>query len=203
MTLEDQHEVQRIKALKALEALCAVRRHAILQLQKTQILFKYLHWKQQEHINSKCERDFSLQKMFAVSVSALNNLDFAVNSAIPAIAEHGAAATDSSRGFTGVSQVQKVKTARKNIVQFGIIQARADELIEAIAKSVAVFNHQYKTACRELFPLGFISKLRRHIRRFLHHPYYDWQEIGCLQNLGVAAGLIFKMAETPVLGARR
>ena len=197
MTLEEQHEVQRIKALKALEALCAVRRHALLQLQKTQILFKYLHWKQQEHINSKCERDFSLQKMYAVSASALHNLDFAIN--IPAITEHSAAAG----GLTGASQVQKVKTARKNIVQFGIIQARADELIEAIAKSVAVFNHQYKTACRELFPLGFISRFRRHIRRFLHHPYYDWQEIGCLQNLGVAAGLIFKMAETPVLGARR
>ena len=195
MTLEEQHELQRIKALKALEALCAVRRHALLQLQKTQILFKYLHWKQQEHINSKCESDFSLQRMYAVSASALNNLDFAIN--IPAITEHGAAAG----GLAG--QVQKVKTARKNIVQFGIIQARADELIEAIAKSVAVFNHQYKTACRELFPLGFISRFRRHIRRFLHHPYYDWQEIGCLQNLGVAAGLIFKMAETPVLGARR
>ena len=189
--LEKQHEAQRIKTLEALNALSDIRRHALLQLQKPQILFKYLNWKQQEHINSTNNGDFSLQRMYALSASVLNTAGFTAHSAVPVIAERTA------------SYLQKVKTARKNIVQFGIIEARANELIQAIAKSAVVVKHQYKTACRELFPLGFISRIGRHIKRFFHHPFYTWQEIGCLANLGMAAGFVFKMAEAPIFGERR
>jgi hypothetical protein len=189
--LEKQHEAQRIKALEALEALQRARRNALLQLQKTQILFRYLNWKQQEQINSKCTEGFSLQKIYALSAASLPAVENTGNSLVPAI--------------TGLSAsyLLKLKTVRKNIVQFGIVQARAHELIEAIVKSASVFNYQYKAACRELFPLGIFSRIRRHIQRFFHHPYFSWQEIGCLQNLGAAAGFVLKMAETPVLGARQ
>ena len=187
---EKQHEAQRIKTLEALNALSDVRRHALLQLQKTQILFKYLNWKQQGHIDSKCSGNFSLQKVYAITAGSeaagIND-----NTLVPVIAERTA------------SYLLKIKTARKNIVQFGIIQARVNELIEVIVKSTAVFNYQYKTACRELFPLGFISRAGRHIKRLFHHHFYAWKEIGCLTNLGMAAGFVFKMAETPVLGDRR
>ena len=189
--LEKQHEAQRIKTLEALNALSDIRRHALLQLQKTQILFKYLNWKQQEHIDSKCNGGFSLQRIYAISADLETVSGFTDNSLVPVIAEHTA------------SYLLKLKTARKNIVQFGIIQARVNELIEAIAKSVVVFNYQYRTACRELFPLGFISRAGRHIKRLFHHPFFTWKEIGCLVNLGMAAGFVFKIAETPVLGDRR
>ena len=189
--LEEQHDIKRIETLKALETLGEARRHALLQLQKTWILFRYLNWKQQEHINSQSGEDIPLQAIFSSSAVALNNPDPAINTAVPVIAKSTA------------SYLQKVKTVRKNIIQFGIIEARVHELIGVIIKSTAVFNHQYKTTYRELFPLGFISKVQRHIRLLFHHPYFSWQEIGCLQNLGRAAGLVLKMAETPVLGVRR
>ncbi|MCL1927875.1 MAG: hypothetical protein FWG07_03660 [Treponema sp.] len=189
--LEEQHEIKRIETLKALETLGEVRRHALLQLHKTRILFRYLNWKQQEHISSRSSGDIPLQAIFTSSASAVNNPDSAINTAVPVIVKSTA------------SYLQKVKTVRKNIIQFGIMEARVHELIGVIVKSTAVFNHQYKTTYRELFPLGFISKVQRHIRQLLHHPYFSWQEIGCLQNLGRAAGLVLKMAETPVLGARQ
>ena len=191
--LEKQHEEKRIETLKALEALNTVRRHALMELQKTRILFKYLNWKQQERIENLCGSSFSLQKInllhafFSASVYS----GIAENSLVPA-APQGPA-----------SYLQRVKTARKNIVQFGVIEARVHELIAAIAKSAAVFKHQYKTAYGELFPLGFISKAVRRVRQIFHRPFYSWQEIGCLANLGMAAGFVFKMAEAPVLGERR
>ena len=188
--LEEQHEVKRIEALKTLEALSKVRRHALLQLQKPRILFRYLNWKQQEHINNRTDGDLSLQAIFTGSADTFNNPEFTINTAVPVIAERTA------------SYLQKVKTARKNIIQFGIIEARVDELIGAIVKSTAVFNYQYKAAYRELFPLGIISRIKRRIKLFFHHPYFSWQEMGCLQNLGAAAGFVLKMAETPVLGIR-
>ena len=189
--LEKLHEAQRVRVLEALDALSAVRRQALLQLQKTQVLFKYLNWKQQEHIDSTGNGDFSLHKIFTISAFMENTAERAAYPAIPVSAEYTA------------SYLQKVKTARKNIVQFGILEARAAELIQAIAKSAAVVNHQYRAVCRELFPLGFVSRLGRHIKRLFHYPFYTWQDIGCLANLGMAVGFVFKMAEAPILGARR
>ena len=187
--LEELHETKRVEALKALEALSIARRHAILQLQKPQILFKYLNWKQQERIEAMSGGNFSLQKMH--SLSAFDRLEFTEESAAPVLLERTA------------SYLQRIKTTRKNILLFDIVQARAGELIEALVKSTAVFNAQYRAASRELYPLGFISKIRRSIRRFFDHPYFLWQELGCLGNLGAAAGFVLKMAKAPVLEGRR
>ena len=195
-SLEEQHEIKRIETLKALEALGKAKHHALLQLQKTQILFKYLNWKQQEHIKRLNDGSLSLQKIYSVSASAFNNPAAAADSAIAEFTQH----TLSLPG--AASFLQKVKTVRKNIVQFGILEERANELIRAIVKSTVVFNHQYQAAYRELFPLGFFSKARRYIGQLFHHPFFSWQEMGCLQNLGKAAGFVLKMAETPVLGVR-
>ena len=185
LKLEEQHEAKRIETLKALEALSSTRRHALLQLQRMQILFKYLNWKQQERINSHCDGNFSPQKIHSLTAS------FADNSPVPVSA--GPAA----------SYLQRIKTFRKNILQFGIIQARAAEIIEALVKSTGVFNHHYRAVYRELFPLGFISRIWRSLNRFLNSPYFSWKEIGILQDLGITAGFVLKMAEAPVLGVRR
>ena len=189
--LEELHEIKRVEALKALEALSNARRHAILQLQKTQVLFKYLNWKQQERIETMCGGSFSLQKIHSLSAFAFDRLGLAEESAAPVPLERSS------------SRLQRVKTARKNILLFGIVKERAGELIGAIVKSTAVFNQQYRAACRELFPLGFISKMSRSIRRFFDHPYFLWQELGSLGNLGAAAGFVLKMAEAPVLEGRQ
>ena len=190
LNLEEQHEAMRIETLKALEALNNAKRHALFQLQKIQILFKYLSWKQQERISSHCDENFSLQKIHSLSSSFPAFSRSSEQPAAPAAIERTS------------SYLRRVKTARVNMVQFGIIQARTGELIAAIVKSVDVFNYQYKTAYRKLFPLGLFSKLWRSFRRFFAHPYFSWQEIGCLQNLGITAGLVLKMAEAPVLGVR-
>jgi len=200
LNLEERHEVMRIEALKALEALGNAKRHALFQLQKIQILFKYLNWKQQERISSNCDGDFSLQKMRLLSAFSPAFSGLEKQPAVPVVPALSAMPTAAGRT---PSYLRRVKTVRKNMVQFGIIEARAGEIIAALIKAVDVFNYQYKTAYRELFPLGLFSKLWRSLRRFFDHPYFSWQEIGCLQNLGTAAGFVLKMAEAPVLGARR
>ena len=189
--LEEHHETARNETFKALEILSNARRHALTRLQKTQIMFKYLNWKQQEHIEDLCGGNFSLQKMYSLSAFPLGGSGFTDNPAVPVSLERSA------------SYLQRTETARKNIVQFGIIQARTDELIKAITKAVGVFNYQYRKACRELFPLGFFSKVWRSIKRFFNRPYFSWQELGCLANLGATAGFVLKMAEVPVFGVRR
>ena len=185
LKLEEEHEAKRKETLQTLEALENARRHALIQLQKTQIVFKYLNWKQQERIENLCGGIFSLQRIYSV---ANTNSGYMEESALPAAFERTA------------SYLQRVKTTRKNILHFGIIQARAAELIEAIIISVSAFNHQYKTTNRELFPLGFISRIMRSIRKFFNHYYISWQEISCLENLGITAGYVLKMAEVPVSG---
>ena len=187
--LEEEHEKKRLETQKALEALSNARHLALIQLQKTQVFFKHLNWKQQERIDTICGGNFSLQRLYSISS---NNTGI-----VTGIPDEPALPVSSART---ASYVQHLKTMRKNILHFGIIEARARELIEAIVKSALVFNHQYRTACRELFPLGFISIMVRNLRRFFNRHYFSWQEISCLGNLGIAAGFVLKMAEIPVSG---
>jgi hypothetical protein len=188
---EEQYDAKRARALKALEALDNSRRYALLQLQKTHILFKYLNWKQQESINTYGGGSFSVQKMRALSANPRVDVELTESVVTRIPAEKTA------------SYVQRAKTLRKTMLQFDMVEARAGELTAAIVKAAAAFNHHYKSVYRELFPLGIVSKARRSIRRFFDHPYYDWREVSCLGGLGAAAGFVLKMAEAPVVGARR
>ncbi|MCL1814646.1 MAG: hypothetical protein FWG27_02330 [Treponema sp.] len=195
LDMEELHKSKRSETQKALEALCDARRSALVQLQKIQILFKYLNWKQQEQINSQGRG--SLEKINAITES-LSLIEYSKNYSgeFSRIALVPAEKTRSS-------EIQRIKIMRKNILQFGIIQARAEELIGAIVKSAAVFSRQYKTACRELFPLGFISRLWRSARRLFNGSYFSWRDMGCLGNLGMTAVFVLAMAEAPVAGDRR
>ena len=187
LKMEAQHDAMRSDMLKILELLNNARRHSLFQLQKIQILFKYLNWKQQEQIERNCGRNFSLKGIISPSlISGIKE-----DNLMPVPAERTA------------SYVLQIKTARKNKVQFELVKARAGELISSIVKSAAVFNHQYAAVCRELFPFGVLSRIKRSIRRFFSHPYYSWRELRSLQNLAETAGLVLKMAEAPVLGAKR
>jgi len=187
LNLTELYETKRAEALRNMEVLNGARRQALIQLRTIHALFKNLNRKQQAFINACCVVNYTPKKIAAISE-------------FPSFAEYP--------DFGGVPQFpsgirqKQIKTIRKNILQLGVIQARAEELFKAIVKSAAVFNRQYKTACRELFPLGFISRLWRSLKRFFSHPYFSWQEMGCLQNLGTAAGFVLKIAETPVLGGR-
>ena len=190
MDLEELHDSKYKETLKALEVLAGTKRHALVQLQKTQILFKHLKWKQQEFINNRLEGNFLIQSIYE------NQSQTAAGGLLPELAGQLVPAARSS-------QVQRTRAVRKNLLQFGIIQARAAELIEAIAKSTAVFNCQYKACCRELFPLGCISRLFRRVRQLFNYPYFSWKDMGSLQNLGMAAAFVVKMAEAPVIGGQR
>ena len=177
LQLEKEHEKKRKETLKALENLKNARRLAFFQLHKTIFLFKYLNWKQQERIDALCGGNFSLQRIYSIAAASADRSDqsqaagtvFTEETKLPVSADRTA------------SMLARIKIARQNILQFGIIEARAVELTEAIIKSVAVFNHQYRTTLRELFPLGFISRLIRSLRRYFNHNYFSWQEMGSLE----------------------
>ena len=194
-------EVKRRETLKALEALSDARRHALFHLQRAQVLFTYLNWKQREFINSRSGGNFFLEKIYALPGSSRDSKESKNLRKDSRAAE--------SEEFTALvpagtaNSVRHMAAVRKNILLFATVQARAAELIEAITKSTAVFNRQHRAACRELFPFGFISRWRRSIRRFFNGPYFSWQDMGCLQNLGMAAGFVLKMAEAPIVRGRQ
>ena len=210
MDLEELHEAKHTETLKALEALAAVKRHALAQLQKTQILFKHLNWKQAEFINSHFEGNYYLEHIYNAKGDRSVNDRTAAGNTASRTAEPGSRSAGIITQLTPVplvvpprsTRVQKERIARNYILQCGIIQARAAELIETISKSVAVFNSQYKTCCRELFPLGFISRFLRKIRQLLNHSYYSWKDMESLKNLGLTALLVLKIAEVPVVRGR-
>ncbi|GHV85397.1 hypothetical protein AGMMS50230_10050 [Spirochaetia bacterium] len=186
--LEQSHEIKRKETAKALEDLETARNSAFLQLKKTEELFKYLTWKQQETINSRfLTGSPTLEEIRRHSITR-----FPAASYTFPVLEKTAVVPGPARALG------RIHTIRKNSVTFGLIQKRAEELSGAIGKALTAFEYQYKSACRALFPFGVFSRLRRKIRRLLGRSYFSWQDMSRLRDLGMAAGFVFKMAEAPV-----
>jgi len=189
--LETLHETKRNETARALEALLDMRNRALFELQKTGSLFMYLSQTQQDIINRQFEPgSFLLEEI--VRRCTLPFTEKPGNMQLPALAG------PQRSGPPRPHSPRRIAAVRKNILQFGIIRSRAVELADALAGSLTVFNHQYKSAHRELFPLGVFSRLWRNIRRLLCRPYFTRRDLGYLRNLGAAAGFVLKMAEAPI-----
>ena len=186
--LEALHETKRNETARALEALLDIRNRALFELQKTGSLFTYLSPAQQDIINRQFEPgSFLLEEIVRRCTLPLTEKSGKITVQLPALA-----------GPQRFNSIKRIAAVRKNILQFGIIRSRAVELAGTLAKSITVFNNQYKSAHRELFPLGVLSRLRRNIRRFFSRPYFTRRDLGYLRNLGAAAGFVLKMAEAPI-----
>jgi len=188
--LEALHETKRSETALSLEKLLEVKGRTLILLQKAGGLFKYLTPAQKNSINRQFETgSFLLEDI--VRRSALPPAENPVQGRngtalqLPVLAGKPAAA-------------RRFAAAKKNILWFGIICARAGEVAKALTRSMKVFNNQYRTALRGLFPFGVFSRLWRNIRLFFSRPYFSRRDLVYLRNLGMAAGFILKMAEAPL-----
>jgi hypothetical protein len=193
--LEQAHEARRAEAAKNLNALETVKNRALARLAETGDLFRHLTGKQRELINSRMDGGSppleELRRRAAVPCAA--SMEAVVPALLPALEQVDAPL------FRSVPALRRMTVLRKNMVQFGVICDRAGELTGALSKSLVVFDYQYKSACRTIFPLGFLSRLWRNIRKLLRCGYFSWRDMNPLRNLGMAAGFILKMAEAPLL----
>jgi hypothetical protein len=194
--LETLHETKRDEAARALKTLLDTRNHALIELQKTGGIFMYLSPAQQDSINRQFEQgSFLLEEI--VRRSAQPGKDGGITVPLSVLSQ---AKPDGLAGpLQSNNSLKRITALRKNTLQFGIIRSRAVELSVSLDKSVTVFNYQYKTSCRGLFPLGVFSRLWRNIRRFFNRPYFSYRDFGYLRNLGAAAGFVLKMAEAPII----
>jgi hypothetical protein len=186
--LEALHESRHGEAAKALELLLTIRNRALFCLQKVNFFFNLLTPLQKDAINRQFESgSFILEEIMERSLIPFEqqNLKGKITVQLPVLE------------WRSVS-LRRVAIAKKNILQFGLICARAGELSGTITRAIKVFDRQYKAACRYLFPLGVFSKIWRNIRRFFSFPYFSYRDMGTLRCLGATAGFVLKMAEAPV-----
>ena len=188
--LELAHEAGRAEALRAMEVLEAAKNRAFVRLVKTGELFALLTWKQEEAINSRCTAG-------TPPLEAIRRL--AGTGAVRVVPGAALLSGPEQSGPLRPAQVLKRMNAlRKNIVRFGLVRDRARELSGALVQSLKAFEFQYRSVCRALFPLGFFSRLWRSLRKLLSRSYFSWRDLPPLQNLGMAAGFVLKMAEAPL-----
>jgi hypothetical protein len=187
--LEALHESRHGEAAKALELLLTIRNRALFQLQKINFFFNLLTPLQKDAINRQFESgSFILEEIIersAIPFEEQNLQKRKMTMALPVLEGRPVS-------------IKRLAMAKKNILQFGAICARAGELANTITKAIKVFDRQYKTACRNLFPFGFFSKIWRNIRRFFSFPYFTRRDMGTLRMLGAVSGFVLKMAEAPV-----
>jgi hypothetical protein len=89
---------------------------------------------------------------------------------------------------------------KKNLVQFGVIEMRSKEIIVTIKKSLEVYKYEYKSVCKNVFPLGIISKILKSIKKgIFKRSYFSDKDLGFIQELGKTTGYILKVVDSPIL----
>jgi hypothetical protein len=92
-----------------------------------------------------------------------------------------------------------MENIKRNLVQFDAIEMRSKEMIESINKSLEAYKYEYKNVYKSIFPLGFISKIIKSIKKkIFKRPYFSDKDLGFIQKLGKATGFILKMVDSPI-----
>lgn len=88
---------------------------------------------------------------------------------------------------------------KKNLLAFDAIELRCKELIESITKALEAFEVIYQTSYKEIYPLGFISKVFKSIKKIFTKKYFSQKNIKQIQILGETTSHILKIVDSPVL----
>lgn len=95
--------------------------------------------------------------------------------------------------------IELIDQIKKNLLAFDAIELRCKELIESITKALEAFEVIYQTSYKEIYPLGFISKVFKSIKKIFTKKYFSQKNIKQIQILGETTSHILKIVDSPVL----
>jgi hypothetical protein len=95
--------------------------------------------------------------------------------------------------------VKGIAAFKKTELNLNALQRRSDELASTITRSCDVFNRQYESARKELYPWGFFSQCKRFIRRVLRKPFFDHRDLNVIAPLLQMAAAVAELIDTRVM----
>jgi hypothetical protein len=95
--------------------------------------------------------------------------------------------------------VQAIATFQKTKLNLNALQRRSDELASTITRSCDVFNRQYASARKELYPWGFFSQCKRFFRRVICKPFFDDRDLNVIAPLLQMAATVADLIDTRLM----
>jgi hypothetical protein len=95
-----------------------------------------------------------------------------------------------------ISIIDQVK---ESLLQLDVLEMRCREVMASLDKALAAFRHESRRIHRKVYPLGFISFFCRFLRRAAGYSYFTFRDLGCIADLGNITGLVFKIADSPLI----
>jgi hypothetical protein len=95
--------------------------------------------------------------------------------------------------------VKAIATFKRTELNLNALQRRSDELASTITRSCGVFNRQYESARKELYPWGFFSQCKRFFRRVLRKPFFDDRDLNVIAPLLQMAATLADLIDTRLM----
>ncbi|MCL2472899.1 MAG: hypothetical protein FWF26_04405, partial [Treponema sp.] len=99
----------------------------------------------------------------------------------------------------GLLILTMIDRAKRNLLQFDLLELRCRELILSINKALMAFHHEYRTIRRKIYPLGIFSLLLRSVRFLWGRTYFSLKDLGEVGALGTITGLVLKIADSQLI----
>ena len=98
---------------------------------------------------------------------------------------------------------EAIDEIESQMLEFEVYEKRTNELIDSLNKGIEAFDFVYKKIKKELFPLGFISKLYRRCKFIVlkrkNQIYYSQQEYEKINLLVKNAKDLLVLRDTPIV----
>lgn len=95
--------------------------------------------------------------------------------------------------------IKAIATFKKTSLGLNALQRRSEELVSTIARSSAIFERQYESVRKELYPWGFFSRCKRLLRRGLRKPFFDDQDLSIIAPLLQMAAALAELVDTKLM----
>lgn len=92
-----------------------------------------------------------------------------------------------------------IDNMKRNLLLFEMISKRGNELGLALQKANEVFDVEYEKAYKTIYPIPFISKMIKTIKKALGFNYYSEKDYTVIAYLGKVATNLAKLIDTNVL----
>ena len=197
--LEKKFAARKVELRRILEEVAVLKREALLILAKANRLTTHLTGRQRQMAGLSYHIGEIRARLNQVNEGSLVLLrgDNQETEIIPHFEENCKNRAELRQ--KGLLILTMIDRAKKNLLQFDLLELRCRELILSINKALIAFHHEYRIIRRKIYPLGIFSLLLRSARFLWGRTYFSLKDLGEVSALGTITGLVLKIADSQLI----
>ena len=194
--LQERFLVRRQELKELIEEAAALRRDALLALEKANRLTRHLTGRQRQTAGL-CYHPGEIKARINQAATSVFKVNFEETASLSEIRQEFKNHLELKR--MGLAVIKMIDSVKKNLLQLDLLEMRCRELVLAINKAMEAFRHEIRIIRHRIYPFGAFSVFRRFLRNLLGRTYFSSRDMDDIGALGNITGLVLKIADSSLV----